>query len=289
MCLTTAQLRKPFGLSDRAANACCDQQARGWLRFANILIIAAALGLSACASHPPSADLEASEAYDDANDPLEPINRGFYKFNQGLNAVTLRPTAKIYQRIIPPFIRNAIRDVLNNLQTPVILVNDLLQGEWTRAGTTATRFAINTTVGIGGTWDPASGWGYKRHSEDFGQTLATWGVGEGPYLFLPLLGPSNPRDGIGYAVDMLFDPLTYLYSIPDDTIPVARFAGNAVDTFSRSIDQLEAMQRTSLDFYATMRSLYRQRRKDQVNNGIIDIDALPEISSLEFEPLDDWQ
>ena len=122
----------------------------------------------------------------------------------------LKPIATGYRDGVPAPVRDSVRNFMNNLDTPVVFANDMLQGELTRAKITFVRAGINTTLGVGGLFDVATEWGYARHSEDFGQTLAVWGVGEGPYLFLPFIGPSNPRDLAGFGADILLDPLTWI-------------------------------------------------------------------------------
>ncbi len=142
--------------------------------------------------------------------PSEPMNRGFFQLNRALDAWFLKPLAIMYREFSPPPFQRGIHNFLNNLHTPVVLANDLLQGEMGRAGTTFSRFLVNTTLGVGGLGDPATELGWQDHSEDFGQTLAVWGLPEGPYLMLPVLGPSNPRDGVALAVDtFVLDPVAW--------------------------------------------------------------------------------
>jgi phospholipid-binding lipoprotein MlaA len=185
--------------------------------------------------------------------------------------------------VVPDPGRQGIRNFLDNLGSFVVFANDGLQGEWDRAGTTATRFGINTTVGVLGLFDPATGWGYPQHREDFGQTLATWDVPEGPYLFLPVLGPSPPRDLTGFAVDSFFDPLTYIYWKGPYTVPVTRFVINGIDIRSRNLGTLDQIERTSVDYYATVRSLYRQSRANAIANGKTNNEDLPDIDNLNFD------
>jgi len=248
------------------------------------LIASLALTLGACATRPDPADQAAVAAYQEANDPVEPLNRYFFAVNdQLLDGLILKPAAQGYDAVLPGFAKNSIRHFLDNLRTPVILVNDVLQGEWDRAGTTITRFGINTTAGVGGLLDPATGWGYDRHGEDFGQTLAVWGTGEGPYIFLPLLGPAPPRDLAGFVVDQAFDPLTYVFWNRDSVIPPTRFIVNGLDLRARNLDTLDEIERTSVDYYAALRSLYRQSRNNEIANGEIDPDNLPDISDIDYE------
>lgn len=205
---------------------------------------------------------------DEVNDPLEPVNRVFFEFNRGLDTLILRPVASLYRGLIPPPIQTIVSNFLNNLKAPVILLNDLLQGDMARASDTFTRFAINTTVGVLGMGDPATDMGYPRHEEDFGQTLGTWGVGEGVYLVLPIFGPSNPRDAVGQVVDVLTDPVwQYAQNTDRQHIPRQQFAAEMIDFRARNMEEIDDLEKTSLDYYAAVRSLYRQVRRDDIRNG----------------------
>jgi phospholipid-binding lipoprotein MlaA len=231
--------------------------------------------IAGCATAPPKSDVEAYAEWREINDPLEPFNRGVFEFNRFLDALFLKPLAEFYKLLLPPPVQTGVHNVLTNLRAPVTLINDLLQGETTRAGTTASRFLINSTLGVGGFVDWAAEWGMPSHDEDFGQTLAVWGVGEGPYLVLPLLGPSNPRDAFGIAVDSaVLDPFgilaSYLIWNESELLRILSFtrAGlTAVDARARNYDALNDIEKNSLDFYATMRSLSRQFRAAEIRNG----------------------
>jgi len=249
---------------------------------AMIAVFGLAVILSGCATRPDTADAAAVAAYEEANDPIEPLNRYFFELNNFLDIILLRPAAEIYDGVLPTIAKDGVRNFLDNLRSPVILANDLLQGEWDRAGDTTARFGINTTAGVLGLGDPATGWGYARHGEDFGQTLAVYGVGEGPYFYAPLLGPAPPRDLAGFGVDRFFDPLTYILWDEAYTIPVTRFVVNGIDLRARNLDTLDEIERTSIDYYAAIRSLYRQSRVDEIQNGVTDVDALPDISNINF-------
>ena len=174
-----------------------------------------------------------------------------------------------------------MRNVLNNLKTPVILANDLLQGEPERALVTTQRFVINTTVGIGGIFDRAEDMGYERHKEDFGQTMAVWGVGEGFYLVLPIFGPSNPRDAVGkMVVDSYFDPVGYyLKNTDQEEYGYARMVIDGVDQYGNVREELARVKKTSVDYYAAVRSLYRQKRESEIRTGASgDLPAIPDLS-----------
>jgi phospholipid-binding lipoprotein MlaA len=222
-----------------------------------------------------------ARAQDDANDPWEGFNRGVFEFNRGLDTYFLRPVAEGYRFVFPSAVRTGFRNLLNNVRTPVILANDLLQGEWKRAGETTQRFFINTLLGVGGIVDVAdlTGQGPKFHDEDFGQTLAVWGSGEGRYLVLPLLGPKPPRDAFGLLGDAVLDPWTYaLPALEVAWVGFVRFAVDGIDFRSRNIESLDEIERGAIDYYATIRSLYRQRRDDEIRNGrSANLTRLPEI------------
>lgn len=231
------------------------------------LALALALGLSACATRPDPRDPEAVAEFRQTNDPLEPLNRGMFFVNDGIDTLVLRPAAEAYRIFLPPEVRTAIRNVLANLRTPVILVNDALQGETQRFGTTIGRFVINTTIGVGGIFDRARDFGLLGHTEDFGQTLAVWGAPEGPYLFVPVLGPSNPRDLLGFGVDIAANPLTWISGNDTvDAVLITRTGLGALDTREGLIEPLDALRQGSLDPYAALRSAYRQRRAVEIRN-----------------------
>lgn len=224
---------------------------------------------------PPAAQPESQTvttqqvAEDDTNDPFEGSNRFFFDVNQVLDDVLLRPVAIAYRAVVPDFARDGVRNFMNNLNSPVIFANDLMQGEGDRAGTTLLRFGVNSTIGIGGLFDVAKELGHPYHDEDFGQTLAVWGVGDGPYLYFPLMGPSSARDFTGFVVDRGLDPLTYVNWGDDDLeyVPIARTVLNVIDLRSRNIETLDDIERSSVDYYASIRSLYRQSRADSIRNG----------------------
>lgn len=238
---------------------------RGWKALALAFCVAGSL-LGGCATAPT--DPQAKADFDAVNDPLEPVNRALHEFNQAIDYFVLKPVAFSYRTILPPPLQDSVRNALRNLKTPVVLANDLLQGEMDRAGDTVSRFAINSTIGILGLFDVAETWfGIPYHAEDFGQTLAIWGVGEGPYIVLPLLGPSNPRDTIGIAVDSFADPLNwYLRNIDEDDWIYARLALTGVSSRADLLDTLNSLEKTSLDYYVTLRTVYRQRRADEIKN-----------------------
>ncbi len=236
---------------------------------------------------PPPAHAQAPVADDTSdvdvvNDPLESINRAIFEINLFIDGILIKPLALLYRDLVPPEVRTGVHNALANLRSPVTLVNDLLQGETDRAGATVKRFFVNSTVGLGGVLDVASDLGIESHREDFGQTLAVWGSGEGFYLVLPILGPSNPRDLLGLIADGFIDPFTYV--APTEAL-VARTVVRGIDERETVIEPLDEIQQTSLDFYATLRSLYRQRRNDEIRNGRpAPVVPIPPISIEDYEP-----
>jgi phospholipid-binding lipoprotein MlaA len=226
----------------------------------------------AAAGHPRTAGGE------DFNDPFENTNRAIFRFNQKVDANVLVPVAKGYRAVVPPPARDALRDFFDNLRGPIILANDVLQGNVRLAGDTLGRFLLNSTLGMAGFVDIAGRWGIPYHDQDFGLTFATWGVPEGPYLVVPVLGPSNPRDLSGTIAESFADPWDilagdahYLWA------PLTRHIVNGVDERSRYIETLADLQRTSLDYYAAIRSLYRQRRAALLHHEQKNLPANPSL------------
>lgn len=233
-----------------------------------LLIVALMLSVAACAHRPPESDPEALAEYERINDPLEPLNRVTHGFNMTFDKIIMKPIAEVYRAILPGFLRRGITNILDNLMAPFTLANDLLQGEFERGGDTVARFAINSTFGIGGFFDTASDWGIEKHKEDFGETLAVWGVGEGFYLVLPFFGPSNPRDFVGLGVEFFADPTSlYLDAKDQRELRIARTSLEIIDARERFLDPLEELERNSTDLYVAMRSAYRQNRAFRISNG----------------------
>ncbi|MBI1210658.1 MAG: VacJ family lipoprotein [Alphaproteobacteria bacterium] len=246
---------------------------RKWMTVAAAGAFAFGIGYAHAAENksapdaPPVVTTDQVQQVDD-NDPFEGSNRFFFNVNQALDKALLRPVAIAYHDVLPDFARDGVRNFLNNLNSPVIFANDLLQGEGDRAGTTMVRFGINTTIGVAGLFDVASDLGYPYHDEDFGQTLAVWGVNDGPYFYFLVLGPSSARDFTGFVVDRGLDPLTYVGWGDDyEWVPITRAVVNVIDLRSRNIETLDEIERTSVDYYASIRSLYRQSRADAIRNG----------------------
>jgi phospholipid-binding lipoprotein MlaA len=225
-----------------------------------------AASLSACASDPTG-----------QNDPFEHTNRSIFSFDQALDHAVARPVAVFYNHVLPEFARDGVHNVLGNLDAPVTFGNDVLQGAPGHAGQTLGRMVINSTLGVGGLVDVAAKMGIPRHDEDFGQTLGVWGAGEGSYLVLPLAGPSNPRDLSGNVVDVFMDPLTYLRFHNYALYMGIRAGVGIIDLRARNVENLDQIERTSVDLYATTRSLYRQHRNSEIHNGAPDTENLPNL------------
>ncbi|HZT51324.1 MAG TPA: VacJ family lipoprotein [Stellaceae bacterium] len=236
-------------------------------RLLAVSVLATGSLISGCAT-PPS-DPAARAEFEATNDPLEPMNREIFDFNQFLDRILIKPVSQGYRTVVPEFGRNAIRNFLHNLGEPVIFANDTMQGEFELAHDTFARFLINSTYGIGGIFDIAGQTGLERQTGDFGQTLYSWGVPSGPYLVLPIFGPSDPRDAVGMGVDGLMDPFGYLAGAygAANSATIGRMAASGVDLRSRNIETLDDLQRNAIDYYAEIRSLYRQHRDSELRHG----------------------
>jgi phospholipid-binding lipoprotein MlaA len=246
-------------------------------KAAGALLMTAALGLGGCASVPT--DPAARAEFDRTNDPLEPMNREIFDFNLFVDRVALKPIAKGYIFVLPEGARNATRNLLDNLGEPIVFANNVLQGEFKRAHDTLARFLMNSTFGIAGMMDLASQAGLEKQTGDFGQTLYSWGLADGPYLVLPIFGPSNPRDAVGLGVDSYADPWGHMVSNYHYWyVNLMRGALDGIDQRSRNIDTFDELQRNAIDFYAELRSLFRQRRAVELRHGqsapIPDLDTL---------------
>ncbi|HEY1708779.1 MAG TPA: VacJ family lipoprotein [Rhizomicrobium sp.] len=226
-----------------------------------------ALSLSACV---------ATTAENAPNDPFEKQNRAMFATDQWLDRNVVYPSAVAYAALVPPKARDRVHDFLDNLSEPVTFANDVLQGEFDRASQTLWRFSANSTFGLAGFFDIATGAGVPGHSEDFGQTLAVWGVPDGYYLVLPMFGPSNQRDTVGLVADVYLDPFTYIRMKQHIWWQGARMYGGYLDVRARNLNTLTGIERGSVDYYASVRSLYRQSRKDAIANGKTDTKDLPD-------------
>lgn len=205
----------------------------------------------------------AAEIYD----PLEPLNRAIFTVNGVIDNVVFRPVTQVYRAILPQMARDSIQSFLRNLRSPVDFANNLLQADMEGAGHVLARFLMNSTVGVVGLIDVAETKGYEYRREDFGQTLAVWGAGEGPYVVLPIIGPSNVRDTVGLVVDTVTDPITINnYKTDRDWAQYTRTGLTIVDTKARLMDPMDEIRQNSLDYYAAIRSIYTQFRNAQIQN-----------------------
>jgi phospholipid-binding lipoprotein MlaA len=225
-----------------------------------------ALVVAGCAT--PPADPAARAAFDEANDPLEPMNRQVFEFNRVLDGLLVKNVAELYRTVVPESVRRSIHHVIVNLNEPVVFANNLLQAKLERGGTTFARFVVNSTLGLAGIFDVASKMGLKEQTGDFGQTLYSWGVEDGgPYLVLPLLGPTNPRDGVGMGIDSYIDPWRYVSKdVGISHFMWTRFVVESLDERERAGPELEDIELNSVDFYASLRSLSRQNRAKELDN-----------------------
>ncbi len=223
----------------------------------------AALALGACAEVPTNPDERAE--FESMNDPMEPLNRQIFDLNMALDRAIMKPVAKFYNEQVPDSARQSIHSAFNNLREPYIFINDVLQGEPHQAADALGRFMVNTTFGVLGLFDVVADSGGAQFADsDFGETLAVWGMPEGPYLMLPFFGPSNPRDAMGTAVGFVGDPVgdaVYVYSAG---AAYGLGGGNMVDSRAQVVDELDDVERNSIDFYAAIRSLYRQQRASEL-------------------------
>ena len=230
-----------------------------------------------------SEDFETTTIEDEIYDPFEPINRAIFSFNNVADRIILEPIAKRYKKLPSP-IQSGVNNFLSNLRAPLVVVNQLLQAQGQNAVQSSGRFLVNSTVGVFGLFDVAEKIGLEEKEEDYGQTLATWGVGDGFYIVLPLFGPSNLRDTSGMLLTMITDPINaYAVSEGEAWLVPMRTAANAVDQRSQIIDEVNALRDNSVDYYAAVRSSYYQNRNAAINN-VDDSELTPlPLISIEFE------
>src|SRR5262245_3562551 len=213
------------------------------------LVSAAAISMMLCAGCATNGD---------PRDPFEPLNRGIYKFNDGADALLIRPAASFYQQIVPEFARTGVSNFFSNINDVIVAANGALQGKFSQAGSDVARLAINTTVGVLGLFDFATGWGFEKHEEDFGQTLGYWGIGDGPYIVLPILGPSNLRDSVGWVGDYYTWPISY---VDDDRTRQLLVGVRVVSGRAELLATSSILETAALDPYAFVRDAYLQRRR----------------------------
>ncbi len=227
------------------------------------------------------APVTAAQAQTDSasvSDPFEGTNRVVLDVNEAVDKAVLEPVARGYRFITPEAFRLALRNFLRNLKSPIIIANQMLQGDFEGTANSTGRFVINTLAGFGGILDLAEEGGIAYEPEDFGQTLAVWGVGNGPYLVIPLLGPSTMRDATGSLVDMYADPVRiYLFNTDREGWHYGRVAAGVVDQREEMLEIVDDLRRNSFDYYAAIRSAYVQRRNALVNDLNPDAASSPSI------------
>lgn len=224
-------------------------------------VLAVSLGLAIGGCTPPAPSPEQEEAVD--SDPLETYNRAMYRFNYTLDMLVLKPVTKGYQAVVPRKGRTMVSNFIDNLYTPLVFANSVLQGDPQNSFASMWRFLLNTTYGIGGLFDFASEAGLKTRSADFGQTLAIYGAQPGAYVVLPVIGPCNVRDTAGRIADAFMNPFNYL----GNTTSAVMWSATAIDTRSRNAKLIDDIYETSLDPYSTFRSAFTQKRASDIRRA----------------------
>ncbi len=233
--------------------------------YSNLLLVAfSSLALSSCSS------MTSNDIYEGGiviHDPMENSNRQMMAFNQSIDSNIIHPIVKGYRAVTPRAARSGIRNFLRNLKSPMIFANQLLQGDLSGARDVLLRATINTSIGLGGIFDVAGYEGIEYEYEDFGQTLAVWGVDHGPYMVLPFIGPSSLRDYGGYITDYLADPLrVYAFNTDKQLEYTGKFMMDHLDIRDSLMDTLNDLENSSIDYYAAVRSTYYQHRKALIND-----------------------
>lgn len=231
----------------------------------------AALSLTGCITAGPNPD-----------DPYEDFNRQMFAFNESVDKAVIEPVAYGYRAVTNDTVREGVGNFSNNLGEPLTFVNHILQGQLPDAGATLGRFVVNTTVGIAGIFDPASSLGIARTKEDFGQTLGSWGVEGGPFLVMPFIGPTNPRDLTGLGGDLVLNPLNYPQFENDDLIRAGTFALWGVDAREDSIEAVDEL-RNQIDPYTTVRRLYDRTRAADIGIPYVDPNKVEEVPEDELD------
>ncbi|MBI2707514.1 MAG: VacJ family lipoprotein [Proteobacteria bacterium] len=197
------------------------------------------------------------------NDPFEPLNRLIFDFNAFLDMILIEPLSRMYYDLVPEFARERVGYALRNLSEPVVFANNILQGDLEGARITLGRFIVNSTLGVAGLFDVSTDWDLPYKKEDFGLTLASWGVDAGPYLVLPILGPSNARDAWGRAGDYALDPINWWsYYKNKGVYSYTRTGVQILDAKTENLELMDDLKKNAIDFYATLRAWYYERRKD---------------------------
>ncbi len=224
------------------------------LRLVSLCAIASLVMLGGCAT----------TGSGDPRDPLEPMNRAIYTFNDGVDTVLMKPLAEVYQGVVPPIVRTGISNVFSNLNDVIVALNNLLQGKGVAALNDLSRIMFNSTIGLLGIIDVATELGIEKNDEDFGQTLGYWGVGDGPYLVVPFIGPSTIRDFTGRIVDWETDPTSYIDPTRDrNAVQGFRLVTRRAELLSAS----KVLEVAALDEYEFLRDAYLQRRRNLIYDG----------------------
>ena len=226
--------------------------------------LACVLSLSGCAAAPPADEADEAPIYD----PLEGINRHTQTGFLFVDDHVLHPVADAYAELLPDRLRASVRTLLETLGQPAVVLNHLLQGNPDYSWTAFERLVVNAVAGIGGLFDVATDWGLPYRPADFGQTFGVWGIGDGPYLFLPFFGPSNPRDTVGLALGFATNPVVLLDRWEAVGALGGELAVGAVDGRSRRAEVLDRLRHDSLDFYVSLRAVYYQNRRYRVEQGL---------------------
>jgi len=224
-------------------------------RLATLAVIAAAMTAGVSCAH--------IDGDPDPTDPWERMNRGIFRFNEGADRWVVEPIAKGVDFVMPDPVENSIRKFFDNSRFPIRFLNDLLQAKPVSAVEDLARFVVNTTIGVAGFFDPATHFGLEAHHEDFGQTLGYWGVPPGPYLVLPILGPSNPRDTVGWIADQA--SLVYPWFMPFYA-STAIGVGEKLNLRSLNLEGIAAERKAALDYYVAVRNAYMSYRENQVRD-----------------------
>jgi phospholipid-binding lipoprotein MlaA len=241
-------------------------------KFRVMGILALALIAGGCAGTQATEDADATMV----SDPLEGMNRFFFDLNQRLDRNAGKPVAAAYKQDVPQRVRGSLHNVLDNLGGPVNVANDLLQVQFENAGIAAGRFIVNTTIGVAGIFDVATGWGMPDRDRDFGETLGTYGVPAGPYLVLPLRGSTDVRDFAGNYVDGFATPLHFVRYDGNNYVGWMKSTLGSMDNRSANLVTYEDIERASVDYYATMRTVYMERRARLIEDRNVRTAELPD-------------
>jgi phospholipid-binding lipoprotein MlaA len=245
------------------------------LKALSAVALLAAAVTAGCATPAPPGQLIA--------DPYENVNRNIHAFNVGLDRAVLRPAAIAYDTVTPALGQHLIGNAIDHLRLPVVLVNNVLQADFAAAADTLGRFVANTALGAGGLLDPATELGLPFRESDFGVTLATWGADEGPYLVLPVFGPSTGRDFPGRVVDFAIDPTNFVRFPGGAAVTAARVALPPIDARSQAFTPIDQILYETEDSYVTLRSVFVQNRRRIIAGGQTQTDDLPDVFAPDVE------